>query len=58
MKYFLVKRQRIETEVWSVKANSKSEAEKKVDMKEGARSLLSTNDLGYSTTSVEQIKKG
>lgn len=58
MKYFLVKRQRIETEVWSVKANSKAEAERQVDMKEGARSLLSTNDLGYSTTSVEQIKKG
>jgi len=58
MKYFLVKRQRIETEVWSVKAKSKAEAERQVDMKEGARSLLSTNDLGYSTTSVEQIKKG
>jgi len=58
VKTFLVKRQRIETEVWSVKANSKAQAEKFCDMKEGARSLLATKDLGYSTTSVEEIKKG
>jgi len=58
VKTFLVKRQKITTENWSIKANSKAQAEEFCEMKKGARSLLGTKDLGYSTTSVEEIKKG